>query len=433
MKAYFFLRLNKPFVWVIFIHFFIHGLVLASITVEPNGVISHGTTLVIRITTPTGGSAGKLQIFKDENGDGRTDSNDTRVLENAPIDSSGNVDNLKVHFIEEGKFEIHLRITPFFEPGFYVIRFISDPGSPEGVVVKIVQRSSNIFSDLRDHLSKLQKMIKDPSPTLKMVRDIIDQNQINNADLWSMDAHRFKIKFRLTNTGDCLNPCLSPDGKRIAYVRWIDGNGQLWILSMKEGKPMPPPRRITIDNVESIVNPIWSCNGKKIAFLSGNRLMIANDDGSTPREILPLDGIHKILTWSSEDRYIFFSAKPTDKTAVLTKVDDDTALENLTGNLMIEPEVRDILDIWKVNIETRKRERFIYDIAWPWLDHVSPDGKKLVFPIKITATEYHLWLREGENFKEATRLMREKCLVIEPVWSPDGNWIVLVSDRDEKK
>jgi len=51
-------------------------------------------------------------------------------------------------------------------------------------------------------------------------------------------------------------PCLSPDGRRLAFVR----NGVMWLHDMKSGKEV----QVTPRNWRAAVNPAWSPDGRRI-------------------------------------------------------------------------------------------------------------------------------------------------------------------------
>lgn len=428
MKNHFFLGQTGWFVCAIFIFTFLSLSVFgADITLEPNGVISHGTTLTVRINVSGGVKAVDLEIVWDENGNGKGDSHEKRLLAKTTVTDGGRTGKLRDHSITAGEIEIHLRVASDVKPGQYVIRFTPGTGRLyEGAVLEIVQRSGDFFFWLNEYIRDFKERINDPAYVLHMVKSG-DRDRVKMADLWLMNAGTYEIAGRLTDTGDCLNPCWSPDGKRLVYVRWINDAGQLWILAVDGGKVVSKPVRVPVDVPGSILDPVWSHSGEKIAFLSGDGLWLTDAGGTKTVKVTAMQGMREILAWSRDDRWLIFAAKPAADMPALAQQGGLQYLHNVT----IKPEDRGILDIWKVDTRTGKPERLIYDVFWQWMSYVSPAGSRLVFPVKTTAAAYELWLRQGKNFKDAQRLTGGNYMDIEPAWSSDGKWIVFVSNRDK--
>jgi Periplasmic component of the Tol biopolymer transport system len=107
------------------------------------------------------------------------------------------------------------------------------------------------------------------------------------------------------------NPAISPDGKQIIFTRtWVDKmndrySSNLWIVDV-EGKRI---RELTHGNWRDF-SPVWSPDGKKIAFLSER-------DGSTQihvmwidtREVAQLTHLERApsnIVWSPDGKKIAF-------------------------------------------------------------------------------------------------------------------------------
>jgi Tol biopolymer transport system component len=192
------------------------------------------------------------------------------------------------------------------------------------------------------------------------------------------------------------SPAWSPDGSKIAFAsaRALDGSdasntnsaANIWVMNA-DGSSPTPLTRLTAASADSL-NPVWSPDGSKIAYLSARAL-----DGSDAVN-MP-NGTQNIWVMNAD------GSSP----APLTR---------LTG------ELTDCLNP-----------------AW------SPDGSKIVFHTRraLNGTDFigsngtdNIWLMNADGSSQ-TALTKLTASIVSrsspnPIWSPDGSKIVFVSGAD---
>jgi serine/threonine protein kinase len=109
-----------------------------------------------------------------------------------------------------------------------------------------------------------------------------------------------------TDATALLNPELSPDGRRVALDRTVDGNHDVWILE--------PERHITTrfsDDPSVDFAPVWSPTGDRILFASAQKgqvdLYVKPSAGAATEQALLQTLEAKIpLDWSRDGRFIIY-------------------------------------------------------------------------------------------------------------------------------
>jgi dipeptidyl aminopeptidase/acylaminoacyl peptidase len=235
---------------------------------------------------------------------------------------------------------------------------------------------------------------------------------------------------------------LSPDEARVAYTvvnRDRPGRpySQVWVMELTTRKT----QRLG-EEKESTSNPVWSPDGKWLAFQGGegdNRgLMIAHPDGSAQTFLAPMKGTNSPLpgqgdsvTWSPDSKQIaFVSSTPGPETTeaggdpmVITRyLYKPTAGEGLTH---FNDNRR--LHIFIVDAGTRQVRQATdgtYDehsIDW------SPDGKGILFasnrePNSDEFFNYDLFALNVAD-ESVGRLTATESCEYAPRWSPEGRTI----------
>jgi tricorn protease len=126
---------------------------------------------------------------------------------------------------------------------------------------------------------------------------------VSGGDIWTVSSSGGDARLLVSNPATESRPIWSPDGKQLAFVSTRTGNGDIYVLDLASGAT----RRITADDVLDVLDG-WSRDGKWLYFNSASRDIAAMRDiwrvstsGGTPMQV-------------SAERYVneFFSAPSPD-------------------------------------------------------------------------------------------------------------------------
>lgn len=188
-------------------------------------------------------------------------------------------------------------------------------------------------------------------------------------------------------TGDCVgnaDPAFSPDGSKIAFVKWIGPvrtesitAAGLWTMNADGEKPVQLTQQ-RLPTTSEDRKPSWSPDGKRLAFtrenttakpVHGQAIFLAWADGSEVRQVTPWDLDADFPSWSPDGKLILFSSDAHNGRAgrheLYTVHPDGAALKKVTPHGLAEP-----------NPRVAENGRF------------SPDGRKIVFQHAPDQTEY---------------------------------------------
>lgn len=257
---------------------------------------------------------------------------------------------------------------------------------------------------------------------------------------------------QLVDWGKVDNPAWSPDGSQIAFVE----DGQIYLAKMDGSKNQP----FTKLSKEKVFFLAWSPNGKQIAFITEceqcNNLYIADIAGNpaipiTDGVLKPLNSGYKIgpVSWSDDghsiaydyqqymamvheepkggivvqdtrtaDQHYLFGEQPSGNDPSWSPNRQEIAFISSPDQLHSEMYISDADG--KNKIQLTKTSYFIFGFAW------SPDGSKIIFNSTDFQKISSIYVIDHDGYHQKLITENGGC----PSWSPDGQNITFISDRD---
>ena len=239
-----------------------------------------------------------------------------------------------------------------------------------------------------------------------------------------------------------VNPHVSPDGSRVVFCvsqpdfeesRWVSS---LWLVSLAEHNE----RRITF-SYEGETAPLWSSDGRFIAFLSARPDMteppdeeededtgsvdqiwaLPTDGGEATRLTKPREGVRD-YRWSPDGQRIIYLVDEAYPQPVQTARD---VARKRKSDHVVEKEDRRRRQFWEVDLNDRK-PHLMYTGDYGIQDFdISPDGSQLVFCSNSTGDpndydKFDLFLLNLED-GTVNRLPGDNHPRFSPRWARDGS------------
>ncbi|HEX6385700.1 MAG TPA: DPP IV N-terminal domain-containing protein, partial [Anaerolineae bacterium] len=234
---------------------------------------------------------------------------------------------------------------------------------------------------------------------------IFSQKQNGNSDIYVLPVGQAEPVRLTTHPADDRDAVWSPDGREIAFASRRDGNWEIYVYNIPEGKL----RQIT-HNPAYEGKPSWSADGQWLAYESyqNNNLdvyVVKTDLSQGPFRLTEDPGPDFAPVWSPGGRHVVFTSwRDGNKDIFLRALDD--VFDEASVNLTTSPATHE-------------------DGA-----AFSPDGRYLAYSQQSAGFSVIYALPLATDYTIAGAPVSLGQQGYDPGWSPDGESLVFVHDRE---
>ena len=235
------------------------------------------------------------------------------------------------------------------------------------------------------------------------------------------DRETGDIKRITGGAGGAISPTISPDGKKMAFIKRVRTKSVLYIRDLESGIERPVYDQLSKDQQEAwaifgpYTNLDWTPDSESLVFWSEGKINKLNVE-SREAEVVPFEAeiqqkIYDAVTFKQNPAPDEFTAKAIRH--AVTSPDGKHLVFNAAGYL------------WKKELPNGEPERLTDSKAFEFEPSFSPDGSKLLY---VTWSDTAMGTIEELDFNnpDATpkTITERKGIYRQPSYSPDGETIV---------
>ena len=221
-----------------------------------------------------------------------------------------------------------------------------------------------------------------------------------------------EVGMRLVHRGgDELNGNISPDGWRLAFPDWDTAN--IALFSLKTGGRQDLTTDGTWERPDEFgEEAVWSHDGTRLAY----NWYQAGPPPQTELRVIDVDGGNEeVLVRTSQWPVLWPTSWSGDGKYVLVRLWDERDTAALA-----------LVDVRHKSLEILKQ----WQRPFPHWASISPDGQHVVYMQRphATAAQHDLFMLDVRSRKSRV-IHQHPANDRRPCWTPDGRWVVFLSDR----